>query len=83
MPTPLQNSILEALAVRPMTVTDLSIQLGRTPRAIANSLGFLRGGGLATDGSMRIANPNGGYGSYIIQPNDPVLWSLPEEPQNP
>ena len=81
MPTPLQNSILEALAVRPMTVTDLSIQLGRTPRAIANSLSFLRGSNLASDGSILIPAIEESSAQFI-QPNDPVLWSLPEEPQN-
>jgi DNA-binding transcriptional ArsR family regulator len=82
MPTPLQGFILEALAVRPMTVTDLSIQLGRPPRAIANSLSSLRGLGLVSDGRIIIPANEERLIARIVQPNNPVLWSLPEAPQN-
>lgn len=83
MPTPLQDAILEALAVRPMTVTDLSIQLGRPPRAIANSLSSLRGLRLVSDGSIIIPATEERPIAQVVQPNNPVLWSLCEEPQNP
>jgi hypothetical protein len=78
MPTPLQNDILEALAVRPMTVTDLSIQLNRTPRAIANSLSSLRGWRLVSDRRVIIPATKERPIAQAIQPNNPVLWSLLE-----
>jgi DNA-binding transcriptional ArsR family regulator len=82
MPTPLQHDILEALAVRPMTVTDLSIQLNRTPRAIANSLSSLRGLGLVSDGSILNPANEERVMAQLVQPNNPVLWSLPDAQEN-
>lgn len=74
MPTPLQQDILaELVSHGPQTTAELAKALNRKPRAVSNSLGFLRGYGYVSDGATYTRLPNG---IAFAEAPKPIRWSL-------
>lgn len=74
MPTQLQDEILTELASHgPQTTAELAQALNRKPRAVSNSLSFLRGYGHVSDGTVYTKHPEG-YSS--AETPTPIRWSI-------
>jgi predicted transcriptional regulator len=74
MTTQLQDAILtELVSHGPQTTAELAQVLNRKPRAVSNSLSFLRGYGYVSDGTAYTEHPDG-Y-SFAETPN-PIRWSI-------
>lgn len=74
--TPLQKAILYAMdRFGPMKSEDLAYYTGKSVRAVASSLMYLRGEGLVNDGSVHYHWPSGGNGCMHTPPT-PRTWAL-------